>query len=79
MVPKLTMGDWLLLANQKFPERFDAQTARRMQDLITMRNNLTHRGSGVIDLDYLPMFLGQAQCCALLLKAIDQGDQTALN
>lgn len=74
-VPKLSLGDWLLLANQKFPERFDASTARRMQDLISMRNNLTHRGSGVIDLDYLPMFLGQAQSCARLLKAIDPSEQ----
>ena len=67
-----TFFEFYLLANLKFQEQFDATTARRMQDLIMMRNNLTHRGSGVIDLDYLQIFLGQAQSCALLLRAIDQ-------
>jgi hypothetical protein len=69
VVPKLSLGDLLRLARAMRPDGFDPSIERRLEDLLRLRNQLTH-GTAVVDFDMFIPFLTQASACAKVLNAL---------
>jgi len=69
-VPKLALGDTIRLAKHYRADAFDAALDRRFEDLIRLRNQVSH-GTAVVDFDMFVPFLAQASACARLLKTLE--------
>ena len=70
LVPKLALGDLLKLTRQLRPDAFDPAADRRLDDLLRLRNQVTH-GTAAVDFDMFIPFLAQASACAKLLKTLE--------
>jgi hypothetical protein len=70
LVPKLALGDLLKLTRQLRPDAFDPAADRRLDDLLRLRNQVTH-GTAAVDFDMFIPFLAQASACGKLLKALE--------
>lgn len=74
-VPRLTLGDVVKLAKGLRPDAFNSALERRLDDLVRMRNELTHRGSETIEFDLFVPFLGHAVAAQEVLRALEAEPQ----